>query len=306
MFQQSLMNGHWCRALATLLLSGLDTQSALSALKEQATDNVALQRACLYAIEELKQGASLTQALANYGFFNRYHVEQLRVAELSGKIPAMLASLATRLEQQYERQQRLRTQLKLSQAVIIIGLLASVFLAVAREQSLWPQCWQLVLIVVITKALFRVLSLDILLLLAMAWTYQWLLKIALVSRLFEYYWYNLWLLQSDAGVDNAQVLFNLRDLFSSSNYRHHNRIAQRYLEEGNTLLFSLSQAGLILTSPLKQVILVGEKSGKLTQAVNHHLTLEKQRIDIIIVSFYEWLPRIYYVLALGIVLDTLL
>lgn len=305
MSQQCLMNGHWCRALATLLLSGLDTQSALSALKEQATENLALQRACLYAINELQQGVSLTQALASYGFFNRYQLEQLRVAELSGKIPAMLVSLATRLEQQFERQQRLRAQLKFSQAVIVIALLASVFLAVLRDQSLWLQLWQLVLIIVITKALFKLLSIDVFGLLALVWTHQRLLKMSLFSRLFEYYWYSLWLMQSEAGIDNTQIMVNLRELLSSSNYRNHNRIAQRYIEEGNTLFFSLSQAGFILSSSLKQVILVGEKSGKLTQCVNHHLTLEQQAFEIIINSFYEWLPRIYYLITLSIVLEAL-
>jgi type II secretory pathway component PulF len=148
-----------------------------------------------------------------------------------------------------------------------------------------------------------VLAIDIFYLLAKAWTHQAWFQIRFLRHLFEYYWYSLWVLQSQSGIDAAQIAANLRDLLPSAIYRHHSRVCQRHLEDGKSLLYSLSQAELILTSTLKQVLLVGEKSGELINYLKHHLTLEEQRIEIVIQAFYEWLPRIYYVLALGVVLD---
>lgn len=301
---QPLMSGHWCRALATLLISGLDTQQALTALKIQAaSSHVALEKACSYAVIELQNGASLTQALGNYRFFNSYQLEQLRVAELSGKLPSMLSSLATRIEKQQARTQKLKAQLKFSQAVIVIGLLANVFIAMASHSSVWPQLCNLGLIILMTHILYRVLAIDVFALLARAWTYQVWFQIRFFRHLFEYYWYSLWVLQSQAGIDAAQVVANLRDLLPSATYRHHSRVCQRHVEDGKSLFYSLSQAELILTPTLKQVLLVGEKSGELINYLTHHLSLEEQRLDIVIKAFYEWLPRIYYVLALGVVFD---
>jgi len=301
---QPLMSGHWCRALATLLISGLDAQQALTALKIQsASSHVSLEKACSYALIELQNGASLTQALAKYNFFNPYQLEQLRVAELSGKLPSMLSSLATRIEKQHARTQKLKAQLKFSQAIIVIGLLANIFLAMVSHRSVWPQLCNLGLIVFITHVLYRVLAIDVFYLLAKAWTHQVLYQIRFLRHLFEYYWYSLWVLQSQAGIDAAQIAANLRDLLPSAIYRHHSRVCQRHLEDGKSLLYSLSQAELILTPTLKQVLLVGEKSGELINYLKHHLTLEEQRLEIVIQAFYEWLPRMYYVLALGVVLD---
>lgn len=305
MSNRFVMNGHWCRALATLLMSGIDTYSAMTALKNQANNAPKLQNACQLALLALEQGASLTQAMANHGFFSRYQLEQLRVAELSGTVPAMLASLATRLEKTQERQQRLNAQLKLSQAVIVIALLAGSILALVRHQSLWPILVQLLIIIFMTKALFKLLSTDIFVLLAALWSSPIFLKFSVTKQFFEYYWFSLWWLQSSAGIDNAQIMANLRELLPSAHYRHQCRLAQRYIEEGNSLLTSLSQERFIGRSALKQVILVGEKSGRLHDNIKHHLNLESQHIDLIINSFYEWLPRFYYVIALGVVLKVL-
>ena len=66
--------------------------------------------------------------------------------------------------------------------------------------------------------------------------------------------------------------------------------------------FALNQGQLILSQQLKQILMVGERSGQLVPNLKHHLEFEQQQLDIIVTTFYEWLPRFYYVLTIGIMM----
>ena len=301
--QKSIMDAHWCRAMATLLASGLSAEQTFSALKGQAGRNHRLAHACSEALVDIGQGASFVGALARHKFFNRYQLEQIKIGELSGSLPMTLINIANRLNRQHERNQKLKTQLKLSQAVIVIGLIAGAVLTATKGGSYFHEIVGLMVVVIVTKLIYQLLEIDIFYFLAGAWQKPLLIKkVNIVKRLFEYYWYSLLAAQLDAGIDPVHALMNLHDLFPSALLQRNTRACQRSLEKGSSMVIALSQAQLILTSEMKQTLWTGEKTGLLAPTLKYHLELEEKRLEIVTATFYEWLPRIYYVMALGVVL----
>ena len=298
-----LMDAHLCRAMATLLVSGLSAEQTFIAMKGQAERNPQLAQACSKALVDVEQGASFVSALAQHNFFNRYQLEQVKIGELSGSLPITLIHIANRLNRQHERNQKLKTQLKLSQAVIVIGLIVGTVLDATKGGSYFHEIVGLILIVIVTKLIYQLLEIDIFYFLAGAWQRPVLIKnVSVLKRLFEYYWYSLLAAQLDAGIDPVHALMNLYDLFPSPLLQSHTRACQRSLEKGSSLVSALSQAQLILTSEMKQTLWTGEKTGLLAPTLKYHLELEEKRLEVVTATFYEWLPRLYYVMALGVVL----
>ncbi len=301
--RKPLMDAHWCRALATLLASGLSAEQALSAMKGQAGRNHRLVNACSKALVEIKQGTSLVGAIAQHNFFNHYQLEQLKIGELSGSLPLILMNIANRLNRQHERHQTLKTQLKLSQAVIVIGLLAGAVLTAIKGGSFLYEVVGLVIIVTVTHFIHRMLDADILSILARVWRRPLLMRnVSVLKRLFEYYWYSLLTAQLDAGIDPVHALRNLHDLFPSALLKRNVRVCERSLEKGSSLVLALSQGQLILTDQMKQTLWTGEKTGLLAPTLKYHLELEEKHLEVAIATFYEWLPRFYYLVALSVVL----
>jgi type II secretory pathway component PulF len=298
-----LMDAHWCRALATLLASGLSAEQAFTAMKGQAERNYRLAKACSKALVDIEHGASLVGAIARHNFFNHYQLEQLKIGELSGSLPLTLINIANRLNRQQERNQRLKTQLKLSQAVIVIGLIAGTVLTATKGGSFLYEIVGLITVVIVTKLIYMMLEADIFSVLARAWQRQLIMRnVSFLKRLFEYYWYLLLAAQLEAGIDPVHALINLHDLFPSALLKRNTRVCQRNLEKGQSLVAALSQAKLILTSAMKQTLWTGEKSGRLAPTLKYHLELEEKQLEVATATFYEWLPRLYYVMALSVVL----
>lgn len=298
-----LMDAHWCRAMATLLASGLNAEQTFTALKGQAGRNHRLAHACSGCLVDIGHGASFVGALARQNFFNRYQLEQIKIGELSGGIPITLINIANRLNRQHERNQKLKTQLKFSQAVIVIGLIAGAALTAAKGGSYFHEIIGLIVFVIVTRLIYLLLEIDIFYFLAGAWQRPVLINnVSALKRLFEYYWYSLLAAQLEAGIDPVHALMNLYDLFPSTLLRSHTRACQRNLEKGSSLVAALSHAQLILTSEMKQTLWTGEKTGLLAPTLKYHLELEEKRLEVVASTFFEWLPRLYYVMALSVVL----
>jgi type II secretory pathway component PulF len=298
-----LMDAHWCRALATLLASGLSANQAFTAMKGQAERNHRLVSACSKALVDIEQGASFVGAMTRHHFFNHYQLEQLKIGELSGSLPLTLINIANRLNRQRERNQTLKMQLKLSQAVIVIGLIAGTVITATKHGSFLCEIVGLIIVVVVTRLIWKMLDADIFSVLARAWQRPLLMRnVKVLKRLFEYYWYTLLAAQLDAGIDPVHALMNLHDLFPSALLKRNTRACQRSLEKGSSLVAALSQADLILTSEMKQTLWIGEKSGRLAPTLKYHLELEEKHLEVATATFYEWLPRFYYLMAVSVVL----
>jgi len=306
--QKPLMDAQWCRAMATLLASGLSPEQTFIALQGQAGhNNSPLADACHNASLDVAQGLSLITALSRQHFFNRYQLEQIKIGELSGCLPVTLINIGHRLSKQDARNKKLKAQLKLSQAIIVIGLTAGMVITSIKGGDILYGLLGLMIIVMVTKRIYAVLDGDVFSLIASVWRSPTLINhVSVFKRLFEYYWYSLLAAQLDAGIDPVHALMNLQGLFPSTLLQRQARVAQRSLEKGNSLLSSLSQAQLILTQPLRQTLWIGEKTGLLAPTLNYYLELEAQKLEIIAATVYEWLPKLYYVMAVSIVLHVMM
>lgn len=280
-----------------MLASGLSPQQIMSSLQQQV-ESATQQQAFAKVEQGLAQGQSWIDLLLKYRCLSRYHYQVLSIAEGAGKLVPTFLMLAHQLEQRQERQQRLKVQIGVAQAIISIALLVQIVVAVIG--GLFPLSaiifWLLMLF--LTRSLYFLLAQDIFVLLSMGVSKPLLKTNQIVQRVFEYYFYDLLLMQLSAGIDAQQAIRVLSQIFPSASLRHKLRAAQHFLEQGNSLTSTLIKANLVFTTHLKQVLSVGEQSGRLEQNLAYHLRLEAQYLDIIIRDIFAWLPRVYYTIAL--------
>lgn len=300
---QPLMDANACRAMATLLLSGLSPQQVFGVLAQHIAGHSRLAAACMLAQAQVQQGQSFYQVLLQQAFFSRGQLLQVQIAEQSGKLPQLLMQFSHSMQQRDERQRQLKTRLILSQGVIAIACIAGMVLALFKGGSVLPSLLSLIVMLLITHVLFRVLAVDAVYVVARIWQgNSWLNRVSLYRGLFEQQWYGLLLIQLEAGIDAVQAMTELKNAFPCRVLQQHVRRCMLYLDKGYSLTAALGQAGLILSSDLKQLLLVGEKSGRLVPMLRHYLEAEQKKLNLIIDGCYEWLPRFYYVVALGVML----
>lgn len=300
---QPLMDANACRAMATLLMSGLSPQQVFGVLAQHIAGHSRLAAACILAEAQVQQGQSFYQVLLQQAFFSRGQLLQVKIAEQSGKLPQLLMHFAHSMQQHADRKKQLKTRLILSQAVIAIACIAGIVLALFKGDSVLPALISLTAMLFITRLLFWLLAVDSVYLLARVWRgNSWLSKISLYRHLFEQQWYGLLLIQLEAGIDAVQAMTELKDAFPCRALQQHVRRCILYLDKGYSLTAALGQAELIVSRDLKQLLLVGEKSGRLAPMLRHYLETEQKKTNVVIDGCYEWLPRFYYVVALGVML----
>ncbi|PTQ88372.1 type II secretion system F family protein [Agitococcus lubricus] len=301
-----MIDVHQYRIIATLLSSGLSPLQTLEQLIQQNRTDNRLSKRLVYCQSLLQQGASFVQACQQSHLFNPYQGQQLLLAELAGKLPQSLITLANEQEQAQQRTQRLKAQLVLSQTVMLIALAVSVVLALFYGQSLVMQLLVAVCVVMATRLLFRVLSTDHLAVMAWLWRSRLLYLSKTLARYYEYYFCSLLIQQLSAGIDAQQAIKQLQGVIESPTYRIHVRKALSLLEEGKSLTLALTKSELILHPALKQIWSIGEYSGRLESHVQHYLATEAQYLRLLTDSFYTWLPRLYYALTLIVIAKYLL
>lgn len=305
--RKPIIDAQWCRAMATLLASGLSAEQTFITLKGQAGRNLRLAQACQKALTDVQRGSSLIDALARHNFFNCFQLEQIKIGELSGSLPSTLLNIANRLNKQNERNKKLKAQLKLSQAIIVVGFIAGMILTTIKGGHLLYGIVGLMIILMVTKLIYLVLEADVSYLISGAWKYPVLMNnVRVLQHLFEYYWYFSLSAQLGAGIDPVHALRNLHDLFPSPLLQSRTQISQRSVKKGNSLVMALSQAQLIMTHEMKQTLWTGEHTGQLAPTLKHYLELEAKKLEVISATLYEWLPRLYYVVAISVVLHNIM
>jgi type II secretory pathway component PulF len=110
--------------LGTLMKAGVPLMNALTVSRE-AVGNPVLANALVVATERVRQGESLTTALANMGtMLPPTALEALAVAESSGRLPQELLRLADASERDLDR--RLRTLVSLAEPLLLLVMAALV------------------------------------------------------------------------------------------------------------------------------------------------------------------------------------
>jgi type II secretory pathway component PulF len=119
----TLARVRFCRMLGTLLKAGVPLMHALSVSRE-AIGNASLASALQEAIERVRQGDALSNALSGLGMMlPATALEALAVAENSGRLPQELLRLADTSERDLDR--RLRTLVSLAEPLLLL-VMASV------------------------------------------------------------------------------------------------------------------------------------------------------------------------------------
>lgn len=132
----ALARVRFCRMLGTLLKSGVPLLGALAVARE-ATGSRTLAAQIEAAGEQLRQGGSLSAALAGTGrLLTPEHLEALAMAEAGSRLPDELLRLAAQSDRELDR--RLRTAVALAEPLlllvmaslvgtIVVGMLLPVF-----------------------------------------------------------------------------------------------------------------------------------------------------------------------------------
>lgn len=294
----TLLNGEWCRAIATMLASGLTPQHIFNTIQQQVSNKEPLYRVCQQAIPLVESGLSLVEVLYELDCLSAYHYQLLKIAEYSGQLSKVFIQIAHQLERSQERNQRLKIQLRVSQVIISIGLLAHVLLSLFQQQFPLVEMMFFIALLAMTKLIFKVINADLFSVLAWIWHQRLTKMIPILRRFFEYYLFRFLLIQWQSGIDAEQSFTQLNSLFNSGLLKQKIRLAQGQIAKGAGLTATLLKQQLILSSALKQTMQVGESAGRLSEHLEHYLQQEEQYLAIVIADFYEWLPRFYYVLAI--------
>ena len=294
----ALLNGEWCRSIATMLASGLTSVQVFTTIQQQLSTKEPLYRVCQQAIPLVEAGLSLVEVLYELNCLSAYHYQLLKVAEYSGQLSTVFIQIAYQLERSQERQQRLKIQLRTSQVIISIGLLAHVLLSLFKQQFPFIEIIFFIALLIITKGILTILTADLFSVLAWIWHNRFAKISSVLVRFFEYYLFRLLLIQWQSGIDAEQSLAQLNSLFNSELLKQKIRLAQGQIAKGASLTTTLAKQQLILSSHLKQAMQIGEASGRLTEHLAHYLQQEEKYLALVIDSVYEWLPRFYYVLAI--------
>lgn len=90
---RSLLHAHWARLMSMQLEAGTRIVDALRNLLDGLEDPK-FNRACKDTLDSIKQGATLAQAMAATGYFDKVVVGTVAVGEENGNVPDLLARLA--------------------------------------------------------------------------------------------------------------------------------------------------------------------------------------------------------------------
>lgn len=291
----------FCREMSTLLASGVSIVRALEIIADE--EGLAASRRTVYLeiLSELKKGTSLSEAMEMGGSFPELMLGMIRSGEGSGNIDAVMA----RLSLHYERENRLKQQVRSAMtypAVLLVMSVAVVILIVTfilpqfeelfSEMESLPVVTEILLAIsdfLVSKwymALFIVFVVGILL--------RIILKIYQVRRTVDYIKVRMPVIgKLNKVIYTARFARTLSSLYSSGMpivaalQTAGGTIGNLYVEEQFEQVAVTVRSGVPLSQALKEVdgllrklsstILVGEESGRLdTMLDSIAMTMEEE------------------------------
>lgn len=293
---------HPARALGALLSAGISPAQAAASLRDQEDIPAPVRRRLESAARLLAEGKSFVEAFGPTGLFQRYELEILRVSEIGGQLPQALVAMADRAEKAQARISTLRARFALPAAVLVIAMLAGTVLGAFRDGpqavTVLGNLVTLLTVYVLTRVLMRMVTMDGLAWAGVFWQLGLTRRFAVCRRQFEFYWYGLFMAMVEAGVDFQAALNGMIGLIRAPSYQAQARNGYRQLGRGTSLSQALADNGLILTEALRLAVHVGERSGRLTDAIRQHLATQQRSFEVLVQSLDDWLPRAYYLVVL--------
>ena len=284
------------RDLALLIESGVAPREAAARIGSGGTTE-ALR-------SSLARGRTLAAALREARLASGLETGVVDVAEHAGRTADALRFAAANAEQRERRVATLSARLWLPNVVLAIAVGIAVVRAAATGAALAPVVTLAVLVIAaaiaVTRGLRALLRRDASVWLAVGWRTGLVRVSPFVRRHFEQTFYTLLAWQLESGVDPVSGSKRLAALVDAPAYRSAVRDYRRAVAGGGSVTAALESAGLLQHAELATVLRTGEAAGRLPAALQHYLSLARDRREREIEFVLTWLPRIAYVVVLVI------
>ncbi len=308
--RQKIIRGRWpadvLREFAALVDAGMPLLDALKALSRH---HRGLARAMPDVIAGLQRGFQLGDVLLIGGAVSRQDAFLLNIAGQAGRLQEALRELADRHEKQHARQRRLVTRLYLSRLVSVllvgIGIVIGIAGGLGAGAALAKGFLQLLLVFVVIGLLEKAASLDAATWLTWAWRLKLVGRMRRLQGIFEHYFYTVVRWQLAAGLPAAEAVEQAREALDAELFRSRATTAAMDLRGGMSFHDAMLGNDLVFSADLDQVIHSGESAGRLEQSLAQYQELQAVHIDLYVDGLVDWLPRVAYLLALGIAANAL-
>jgi len=256
------------------------------------------------AIQLVERGVSLPDSLLRAALIDDFDHAMLITADEVGRISEGLNHLSEIRIKQFQRADSLNASLLLPKGLVLVGAFAGVFVRTAAGNQ--PLLDALFSVVFITICFFLVCYLTLFLIradtriwMSWLWSYPPLLKrIQWCGLAMEYYFFNSLVWQISAGLPFSNAILRCNKLLSSALFQKAITKASNQTAAGGSLTNALIDNGLVISSRMRQVMLVADQSGKHELAIKHELKLQSIKLKLKAENFFKWMPRIFYVIAL--------
>ncbi|NVK40645.1 MAG: type II secretion system F family protein [Oceanospirillaceae bacterium] len=289
------------RSLAALIGAGLSPSQSVEVLRQQYPEH----GWCLATLaRRLNQGRSLSGSLRGLNLYGRRALLLLEAAEPAGRLPEALRAIAVESEKQRRRLSRLKAQLWLPVGLLAIAALCGFGLEhYWRGQPVVAALAGAVLPVaggwVLMALLLRLLQRDSCFWLSWGWRLG-MRRLAVYRRFYDQQFLRQLYWPLEAGNAATDAITTASDLLVAKSYRQRVTAARHKLGHGAPLVETLGMQGLLLEPSHRSSLMSAEAAGSLAAAIDHQLGLEAELLDLYLEAFYQWLPRIYYLLALSL------
>lgn len=291
----------FCREMSTLLASGVSIVRALEITADE--EGLAASRRSVYLeiLSELKKGTSLSEAMEMGGSFPELMLGMIRSGEGSGNIDAVMA----RLSLHYERENRLKQQVRSAMTYPVVLLVMSVAVVILIVTFILPQFEELFsemeslpmvteLLLAISDFLVSKWYLALFMIFVIGILIRIILKIYQVRRTVDFIKVRMPVIgKLNKVIYTARFARTLSSLYSSGMpivaalQTAGSTIGNLYVEEQFEQVAITVRSGVPLSQALKEVdgllrklsstILVGEESGRLdTMLDSIAMTMEEE------------------------------
>ena len=293
---------YW-QQLSVMINAGLTIERALTTLADSTKDKQS-QETLKRIIGLVKRGQTLSTALKQTNSIVDADFTVLSIAEKSGKLPKGLDAIARRRSDWLLKVDNLKANLLLPKGILLVGALAGLFVRIASAGQTFSMAFTAVASVLVVAWLFIMLTVwlvkcDSLAWLSLGWRVPVLRRRWITYQLaFEEAFYRLLCCQIESGIAPDNALKASKSLLSAKSYQSNVTSAAHRVSVGESIDDVLIATNLVLSRPLKRVLLTSVQIGSWDKAINHHLDVQRKVLALTADDFFKWLPRLYYFISL--------
>ena len=299
-----LWANYW-KQLSVMLDAGLTIESALQTLVGSTSFNgKRIDDKLSRIILLVRQGQSLSKSLKQTNSIDDADFKIVNIAEQSGKLPQGLNAIADRRIDWVFKVNNLKANLLLPKGLLLVGALAGLFVRTASAGQTFQEASTAVITTLAIAWLFIMLTVwlvqrDLLVWLSLGWRIRLLRdRWKTYQLVFEDAFYRLLIWQIEAGITPDRALNACKTLLSAPDYQAKVSSAETRVLKGDSVDTVMIESALVLSKPLKRVLLTSIQVGTWDRTIAHHLNLQKQVLNLQADNFFKWLPRLYYFIAL--------